>query len=88
MPCNSAMCTLRYDAATVTPHYVQLTHILFLSIKAAPSPVARHLYAVYPHFSQINLSIHTTTLVFLRLASIPILRNIATVTINASWTHS
>ena len=36
MPWICAMCVLRYDAATVTLHSVQLTYVFFLHQKLAP----------------------------------------------------
>ena len=87
MPCIFNMCVLRYEATTIKLHLVQLTLVFLSSLKVVPSPVARHLYAVSTHSPQMNLDVHTTVLVLLRLSSSPILRNIATVTVSASYTH-
>ena len=38
MPCSRSMCSLSFNAATVTPQLVQLTPILFLSLNGSPSP--------------------------------------------------
>ena len=84
----SAMCALRYYAATVILHSVKLNRVFFLSLKVAPSPVVRRLYATYPHLTQMNPCVHNIALVLSRLASIPILRNIPTTTTSASCTTS
>ena len=76
------MCALRYNAATVTPHSEKLTRILSPSLKVDPSPVSLHLYTVSPPFPQMKPGAHNTAFVFLRLASIPILRNIDTFIVN------
>ena len=43
IPCLLAMWALRKDAATITPHVVQITLVFFRSLKVPPSPVARLL---------------------------------------------
>ena len=82
------MCAFRYDDVTVTLPSVQLTRVFFLYLNVTPSPIACHLNAVSPHFHQMNMGVHNIVLVFSRLSSSPILCNIATVTVNSSWTHS
>ena len=52
-----AICVLRYEAATVTPHSLQLTRVFFRSLKVAPSPIAHRLYAVLLHFTHMNLGV-------------------------------
>ena len=58
------MCVLRYEASTITPHSLQLTHVFFRYLKFTPSPVARRLYAVSSYFPHMNLGVHTIALIF------------------------
>ena len=69
-------------------HVLQLTLVFIRSLKGYPSPVARILYANFTHFPQMNPGMHTTALVLSRFVSIPIRRNIVTVMVRVSCTHS
>ena len=74
-------------AIIITPHYSQLTLVLFLSLNVSPSPIAHHLYVASPCCTQIYPGVNTIAFFLSMFLCRPNISNMRMSTVSIFCTH-